>query len=304
MRISILTTGYTELYGIGPALQGLFPEHEFEVVRFRNDEPFDSFTSSRLSASAAPRQARALVEAAAREAVGDRHRRASDLVIILDDLELENVDQPQVPVGIIRDAVRTHLSRLDGEQDIRIVARTRRALRERVSFHLVKPMIEAWILADPCGPARAGVPRDRSASPNRHDDRENFEVRDEAYDAASAADCEWFRGLSEAEQRKSENRPPWLGQLPRHRHPKYYLSWLCRDGSVKKCSTYRETLNGAAALRQLDWSGLLASEASAPFARALVNDIADLVGSPEPFPGEVSEFTARSGALDALLRNV
>ena len=77
-------------------------------------------------------------------------------------------------------------------------------------------------------------------------------------------------------------------------HPKAYLSWLCQEPTDKKCSRYDETKGGAEALAKLDWSALLGDPVAAPFARAMIHDIAEALGVEAPFPGEVAPSTARS----------
>lgn len=52
MRVAVLPTGRAELLGLPDALHKLFAGHEFYAVSrvVGTDDPFDSFTSSRLRA--------------------------------------------------------------------------------------------------------------------------------------------------------------------------------------------------------------------------------------------------------------
>jgi hypothetical protein len=116
-------------------------------------------------------------------------------------------------------------------------------------------------------------------------DPEDFETTDTAYLQATedACPCWVTRG------RKKQLRPKWLGQLPRHRHPKGYLQWLCRDGDARNCTTYDETTRGGVALENLDWAQLLARpDGEVQFLRSFVADLADAL-SQEPITGPVTQ---------------
>ena len=119
MRIALLPTGRTEWVGLPRSLARLFPGHEIYVLPeeplFRSlGGPYPGFTSSRVRANLPSEPAEALIELAAQEALGDRngHRPAADLVVILDDLELANKDQPEVVTQVLRNAARAHLEAL------------------------------------------------------------------------------------------------------------------------------------------------------------------------------------------------
>ena len=147
MRVALVPTGRTEWHGMGAALARLFPAHDFYAVPSPEEMdshpegfPCNGFTSSRLTKDAPlPEAARDLVERAAQEALGDRRREAADLVVVIDDLELTNADQPEQVVRVFRKAVEQHLGGLG-----RHAVRTAAVLQEKVSFHLIVPMIEAW----------------------------------------------------------------------------------------------------------------------------------------------------------------
>lgn len=160
MRVAILSTGLTEWHGLHLAIERQFPGHTFsqipthaEVDSDPDHFPYDGFPSNRISGDAVddPPE-RASGWRAAQEALGDPDREAADLVVILDDLELPNVAQPLLVADVMRAAAQ-HVSGLSG----RFQARTAQALRERVSFHLAAPMIEACLFADP-GAIRRLIP--------------------------------------------------------------------------------------------------------------------------------------------------
>jgi hypothetical protein len=311
MRVAILPTGRMEWNALPLALARLFPDHEFyslpsqrEIDSHPLDFPLPSFTSTRLRTGTPSAPAARLVQRAAREALGDRTgaRDAADMVVIVDDLELANLDQPDVVADVFRVATFNHLDKLAGTESARVHGRTQSALRERVSLHLIKPMIEAWLFADARGPANAGVPDSRVVHPRAHQDPEEFEVGDPEYAADTGTSCRTWLELPE--HRRARHRPAWLG-AQRHLHPKAYLAWLCRDQQEKNCSNYSETVGGARALSTINWTGLLGEASSALFARALTQDIADRLDEPDPFPGKVATCTARSTARpQPVLRNL
>jgi hypothetical protein len=264
------------------ALQRLFPAHEIyalpEEVVYRSMGPFNGLTTSTLTEKHEredeylPESAMDLVGRAAQEALGDGpHRDAADAVIVLDDLELANRRQPDRVVRVFRRAVERHLAGLQGAR-----ARTADALRARVSFHLVVPMIEAWFFGDRQALRRAGVPDDAAPILDGAG-LEDFRTLDVRYEGAGEADCpRWV-----ARGRKKADRPKWLGDQ-RERHPKGYLQWLCRDGDAKSCTSYDESRCGAEALKQLDWQAL-AGNRGLGYLGALVEDLADALREPVPW---------------------
>jgi hypothetical protein len=251
-----------------------------------------------------PESARELVVRAAQEALGDRRREAADLVLVVEDVELKNQHQPERVVSILRKAVEKHLEELDrtGSHE-----RTRAALRDKVSFHLVAPMIEAWLFADPQALVRAGVSAETPVYFSEETDPEAFKTEDGAYLAATEADCPALAALPA--KKKKAYRPKWLGSMPRERHPKGYLQWLCRAPADRSCTRYAETEGGGPALAGIRWE-ILVSRPDAHFAflRALIEDLEDGLGGPSangPVGGVVSNLTARSCVpRDAVLRNI
>ncbi len=154
-------------------------------------------------------------------------------------------------------------------------------LQERASFHLLAPMVEAYFFGEPAALVRAKATR----APCRFDrghDVEDFEVDDQAYLAPAPPQA------------------PWRAE-PRHRHPKNYLRYLC-DPMGKEERAYRETHEGFAALQELAWPAVLQNPAQALFARALIDDLADVLNVPSPCTGSRAPLTARRG--DGLLRNI
>lgn len=301
MRVAVLPTGRTEWHGLAPALGRLFPDHHFyclptenEVVSDPDHFPYNGITSLRLGEAhiACPPEAAAnLLERAIQEALGDRHREAADLVIIVDDLELANMNQPGLVLDVVRSAANTHLAGLDGK----LQTNTRRVLQEKVSFHLVVPMIEAWLFGDPQALARAGLPPSTQPQLPSGIDLEAFQTMDPAYLAATPTDCSMLAGLPPKKQKKL--RPKWFG-AQRDLHPKGYLQWLTLDASDKTCTRYSETEGGGPALAALDWSTVFANrpQAHLRYLRALIEDLEDGLGTAAqggPYTPQAAPATSR-----------
>ncbi len=310
MRVALLPTGRMEWDALPGALRRLFPGHDFyclptrvEVESGGAEYPAASFTSCDVTRLSGRRNnADKLIERALAEALGDRHAERPALVVILDDTELENAMQPAAVVGVVREAATRILDRELNSAHRR--SRFEEALRSRVSFHLAKPMIEAWLFPDPAALRRAGVPADRAPSLDATNDPEAFQTADAVYDGDDAADCHCWHAL--AEKKKIDHRPLWVRAAARRKHhPQAYLSWLCRAPAERNCSTYSETGGGTEALAALDWGRLLSDARGARFVRAMVHDIADALGETFPHAGDLAPETARSNRPQRpILRNL
>lgn len=314
MKVAIIPTGRTEWQGLPSALGRLFPGHDFyclpsqaEIDSNRDQYPYEGITSHRLSEQSErepPEAAADLVARAIQEAIGDRRRTAADLVIIIDDLELANADQPDRVVAVVRRAAQVHLESLatTGMKD-----RARVALRDKISFHLVAPMIEAWFFADQQALRDAGVSPHTRVVFDAATDPERFETDDPQYLAATEQDCTVLATFTSAKKKKL--RPKWLGALLRAHHPKGYLQWLTRDPNAKACTRYSETKHGGPALAGIQWPTLLKRpDAHFSYLRALVEDLEDgLCTTPAggPFQGSPAPLTSRTSIPeDAVLRNL
>jgi hypothetical protein len=139
MRVAILPTGRMELRGVPHALKALFPAHDFHSVSKRpsDDDPFDSFTSPGrpLTLTEENGNAKKLVEQMAAELVPGRGGRAPDLLVVLEDLEPVNAQQPAIVVQVFRDAALRHVEALR-QRDPRLAGKVEEALRAKASFHL------------------------------------------------------------------------------------------------------------------------------------------------------------------------
>lgn len=317
MRVALLPTGRMEWAALRIALARLFPAHEFysipteaEVVSYESiDFPAQSFTSCDVRRILGrPNNADKLIQRAVGEALSDRTRSGADLVVVIDDMEVANRAQAGAVTSVVREAVERHLASLSHRAGLR--ATHAAALRDRVSFHVAKPMIESWLFPDPRALRLAGVPVARRPVTMEGADPENFQTVDTAYDGDTGAACTCWHALPSRTpaqtEKKRKSRPQWLKAGPdRQLHPKAYLAWLCSDPSEPTCSCYAESRGGASALGAVDWAALFRDPTHAPFARALIHDIADALGEPEPFPGLVAPETARTRLPPTpLLRNL
>lgn len=283
MRVRLIPTGQMELLSLGKSLQRIFPAHEFETIASRinpdgSRAPFDAFTSVRLRPGLLPDALRRLVAQLAAEVhPGRREGEPADLAVLIDDLEVDNQDQMHVVAEAVRHGVRAHLADFERHRGSVSTDRVARALRERASFHLAVPMIEAWLFGDAGSLRAAFVPEERlPARLATGIDPESFQTDDAAFSSDDGAHCTAL--LERNTRTKAQARAPWVlrerPDLPRWRreaHPKAYLSWLCREPADEKCSTYRESKGGAAGLAALDWPTAL-SEAS----------LADALNEPAP----------------------
>ncbi|WP_152622415.1 hypothetical protein [Archangium violaceum] len=206
------------------------------------------------------------------ETLSGRTGSPPDLVVGIDDLELANAHQPQVVVSWVRRALNEEVSARCSSQDA--AERMKRVLRERCSFHLLVPLVEAYLFGEPAALARAGV-ASGVAVHRLGADLESFETDDPGF-------------LPRAEKenaKKAALGAPWWRE---ERHPKRYLEFLVESSGAL---LYDETVNGVRALRTLDWI-LVASTSPLLFARALFEDISDLLGIANPLgPGSCSPHT-------------
>lgn len=323
MRVALITTGAMEFAGLASALHRLFPDHDFEALRRGPDSGnFDGFTSNRLPVDGASDGVRSSLGQMIRRAAGalspgDGSLRA-DVVVILDDLELANADQPDVVVRVVRDEVERFLASLSPNNQ----SRTRRAFRARLSFHLAVPMTESWLFADPGGLQRAGVPNAQNSPRIACGSRfEGFVTDDSDYLGDTCARCELWQAVVNSPRRvtkskRKANQPEWCkGDAPQNaHHPKRYLAWLCRDYGLKRCSSYRETstrqgtATGASALASLDWTPIFEGDVDMPFLNALIDDLADALREPCPLApsSKLASETQRDASTTPprLLRNL
>jgi len=289
-RVQLIVTGEMEKAALHSSLGRLFPDAEFLAPSFNN-----SFTSSRLTAASPqpPRHGiptKPNVNKLARELIADVEPGSSragqlDLVLVVEDLELCNHDQPGTVTERFRRAVREELDARNFNGGSR--RKVEEKLRTRCSFHLFSPMTDAYFFGEDAALARAKAKR-----PNRFQ--------------AEVTDIELFQVADPDYQSVADGLRPWA-RASRERHPKHYLGFLCTPSDDllserNDVQHYRETKQGKAALEVLDWRAVLARPRQAQFARAMIDDIAAALAHENPFPGQCAPETKRRD--NGLLRNL
>jgi hypothetical protein len=276
LDVALIVTGELERLGLAEALTRVFPD-----ARFRVEMRLDSFTSARVRSDlraptgGTPRLVDKLAAALAATVDPGRRGVAADYALVIEDLELANLDQPDVVVSEFRDAVSRHIDqRWSGDRG----ARSRKKLRERASFHLLAPMLEAYFFGEPASLEAAGI----TATPQLESgvDLEAFSVVDPPYLSAAPGSASW-------------------AVANRHQHPKRYLEYLLGLAGGPD-PRYRETIQGRAALLKTNFLTLIEPEPGhLRFARSLLHDLALALDQPLP-AGIVHPATARSSTV---LRN-
>jgi hypothetical protein len=295
VRVALILTGKLEMLGLADGLGRLFgEEHQFVPIprtRDRPDLPFNGFTSARLPVPSQHERDSALSTLV--DAMVDALWSGGyDLAIVLDDVELCNVGNEHIIIGEFHDAVVRRLERV--AHDGKLARALGDRLRECASFHLVRPMIESWIFADPMGAANAGAAAGRLPPRLQQGcDPESFLADDSDYLADDGSACTTWRGLPARYQERQ--RPEWLKPTyARASHPKRYLAWLCRDPAARNCSSLSEE-QASQALVRLSWTHVLEAPHQMKLARALIGDLADgLRCSPEglDLSGEQASLTS------------
>jgi hypothetical protein len=272
--IALITTGECEHRALGASLQRVFDGAELELVR-PFQRPVPSITSNHLRYPG-PTSGDTQVDKLVRSIMATLEQRgAPDFVFAIDDLELANVATAHHVTELVADAVRRYLGDTPTHKDL---AR----IRERCSFHLLCPMLEAYFFGESAALQRAGSTHPPLLDPSRH--LEDFQAVDPA-----------FLGPDNVRDH------PWR-RPDRGRHPKRYLSFLV-DPADEERTSYKESLGGCRALATLDWAQVFRHEPPGlAFAHSLFDDLADVLAVPTPFPGASHPLTMRRPT--GTLRNV
>jgi hypothetical protein len=250
----------------------VFPEARFELV-----DRVESFTCADVQEMPESVVPGTTLDKFAASIVASVEEDPPDLLMAVDDLELVNAPHPELVASRMRDAVRAHLDRHEWPSQAAREKVTRR-VRERCSFHLLAPMVEAYFFAEPEALERAGAIRSSHVDA-KTTDLEAFRTDDPVY-------------LGHPVVAHQQKRKSWAIPMPeRARHPKHYLRFLC-DPTDPLTKRYIETQGGAEALSMLDWSRVFVHREHVRLARSLFEDIADGLGVPHPFLGEGHPATA------------
>ncbi len=285
--VALIPTGKLEHIALAPSLKRLFPEHEF-VVR-PHEGHLDGFTSAELKVLGTDpirenldELAMWLVNSIFPSRKDRRQNGRVDFAFVIEDLELANDAQPEIVLRLFRDAVQrclfeTFKQSVNGEPD---------EVRNRCSFHLFRPMTEAYFFGETDSLIRAGAQRDSQLPSNL--DIEQFRTIDPDYLAIPAGN------------KRIPNHPN------RERHPKSYLDFLCDPSLGDRKKKYKETRGGVCALRTLDWQQVLSGPPHCPFLQAFLDDLAQALNSPLSFVSRNhADHRCRfPGPQNAVLRNL
>jgi hypothetical protein len=268
-HIRFIVTGDLERAAIVASLSRLFPPQTAagELVEWLRPRKVHGATTRRLQADREPDAGmRALARAMVAEAWEGAGSKPADLVIVVDDVELHNFDQRGLICEHFRTAVERELERRAKVLGMGAEQRMRNCLRERCSFHLLCPMVEAYLFGDRHALRRAGCgPGVRPRLVNQ--DVEEFE----------STDPQWLPHCRTTNRRQADPPMPmpWWRE---ERHAKHYLEHLAERSGAH----YDEVVAGVAAFSRLDWRQVAASGGPAPLAWSLFEDVADFFAVPNP----------------------
>lgn len=202
-------------------------------------------------------------------------RDAPDFVFAVDDLELANVATAHHVTQLVADAFRRKLGNTPTHNQL-----TR--IRERCSFHLLCPMLEAYFFGETAALQRAGAMRAAILHPCHLEDFLAAEIT----------------FLTPSDVREHAWRRPDRG-----RHPKRYLTFRLVDPDDDGRTVYKESRDGVRALATLDWGQVFQFQPPGlAFAYSLFDDLADALGVTNPFPGACHALTMRRPV--GTLRNI
>ena len=289
-RLKLVVTGDMEAQALVGSLQSQFPDHRGgDDVIWDKARKMNCTTSHRLrrDSNTPSKPMLNLARAMLAEVLDGKNGTPADLVVVIDDVELDNLGQEEVIAEHFRLAVSVELEKKASSAGT--LERYKKIVRERCSFHVLRPMVESYFFADVQALQRLGViatPLLRHAT-----DVEDFEVIDDNW----LPECRAHNLLQ-----LGRGFPWWRHE----RHPKRYIDHLL---ARNKSSAYDETLQGVQALKILEWEKVPKVATDVAFVRALFEDLADWFEVPSPIPGNKSskfypDTNARRDSL--LLRNL
>jgi phenylpyruvate tautomerase PptA (4-oxalocrotonate tautomerase family) len=280
-RVGLILTGDSERGGMAQALGRGFPGAIFELVPGRHD----GFTSGAIAPAFTPdATAHQNVEKLINTLLGavtDRKDRF-DFAIVIDDLEVENWGRAGDVVAHFRSAAQHVLS---GD-----TARNAQLLREKCSFHLLHPMLEALFFADPAALTVAGAPVAASVL-RAPGDPEQFTATDPTY----------LDAPEEPKKSRKKGVRRWAVADRAHK-PKHYLIYLSEQPGGTPYHETGDKNGGALALQGLAWPQVFGQAAECCFARSLFEDVASMLDRPNPYPGSCAPETW--SAKPSTLRNL
>lgn len=286
-RIRLIVTGDMEELALHKSLQQCFPStRNNKNVIWDTPRKLDCATSHRLRQDALPSgPMKNLAQAMLDDAIPGKNGKPADLVIVIDDVELGNLGQEHIIAKHFRMAVQNHLGKVKYSSNIEEI---KERLREKCSFHLLKPMVESYLFGDANALRVAGVPQTKTPMLVHPTDVETFETNDPS----------WLRICQDENAKRRELTPWWRHEC----HPKHYLEDYLIEGN------YEESQNGKDALEKLDWQQVPKCQTDILFIRSLFEDISTWFDIPNPIgTGETSPDFYPSKSVrraNLLLRNM
>jgi len=252
-RIKLIVTGDMEKLALHKSLQHLFPlNRNNKKVVWDTPRKLNCATSHRLRQTALPSSSmRKLAQAMLDEAIISKSGNPADLVVVIDDVELGNLEQENIIAEHFRAAVHCCLQENKYSSDIKDI---KEKLREKCSFHLLKPMVESYLFGDANALRVAGVPQDRIPKLVHPTDVEQFKTDDPL----------WLPTCQKENEERQKVTPWWCHEC----HPKHYLEDYLIEGE------YKEAKNGRNALEKLNWQKVPKCQTDTIFIRSLFEDIA------------------------------
>jgi hypothetical protein len=284
--VALIPTGLMEHHALGDALATVFPDHSF--VTLPRERHLNGFTSSDVAhfrtpqADPVPTNLDELAAELVNAIFPARKGETIHFAYVVEDLELCNQSQPELVLSVFRDAVDKYIRETWPQQSDDRYAE----VRERCSFHLFRPTTEAYFFGDAAALRRAGVSRPHLLPADV--ELENFRTIDVEYLDLPA-------GTSD------------IKDMPdRQFHPKSYLRFLCDPTLTDKRRKYKETRQGVAALRQLNWSAVLGPPPHCPFLHAFLDELGEALNQPLPFVSRdrADERVRFPGPTNRILRNL
>lgn len=270
-RIKLIVTGHLEKLALSKSLMRYFPDiHEGKNVIW--DEPWQTqgATSYQLQSlktgGLLSNPMKSLAKAMIAEALEGKKKgqNPADLVIVIDDVELGNLGREGIIAehfrAAVNDAIQLKAKGISSEE-----ARIRSIIRDKCSFHLLKPMVESYLFGDTNALGLAGVPIGITPQLVHQSDVEAFETNDP----------KWLPNCRIENTKKNNDGKPWWFH---ERHPKAYLDYLLPKD-------YSETTHGSQALMKLNWPQVPKCQHDIPIFGSLFQDVADWFNIANPITG-------------------
>jgi len=214
----------------------------------------------------------------------------ADLVIVIDDVELHNLDQESIIAEHFRKAIELVINKKGNDQS----KCYRNILREKCSFHLLKPMMESYFFGDIAALQKTGISASITPKLVHETDVELFETND--------PDPEWLKQCRDENMKNSRNNLNWKYE----KHPKNYLEHLIERSHPGMI--YHETDQGKNALESIAWNKVPKCKSDTPFIRSLFEDIADWFEIQNPMGyGDINKCVYPEKSVnsnDLILRNL